>query len=652
MSEINTWPGWKCVRQIGAGSFGKVYEIERVDNGEVRKSALKVMSFPMSPSDVSLGYKEGWYSDEEGATTFFGSQIDTFSKEYELMNTIGRSDNIVSFQDYMVVPHEGWIGADILIRMELLTTFTQHRNTHPLTEKDIVKLGLDISKALEVCQNIKPPILHRDIKLDNIMVDAAGNYKLGDFGVARFLEGTKSAHTVAGTENYMAPEVIMGRSYTVTADIYSLGIVLYRLLNNNRNPFLPFDGPLTYIMQDEAKAKRLEGETPPPPQFGNERLKQIVLKCIAYKPEDRFQSAEELRKSLERLIEGKADNSLKKKNKAGIKVLIAAAVVALVGGGIFLANGNKTDKPKNQGGTVTASNENTDSKTANTATENSDSDSYVALDDEMIKIGNTTGAAYHKGIYSFRSDSSLEWSSSNESVASVDQDGIITAISEGTATIYAKYDGATSSAEITVFAEEAVNSSNTDSTLRKDKFDSVSILMPLDFIYAGDTVVPYVQADSIYYEGKVENAKWSVSDSSVLSVNENGEITAKKPGKSKVRLELGGAVDEQEIEVVTASSDKNIKIESEYGSYMTNSQGVTDIQLHITGDISDVVWYVYATDGLKFRFTWGEMDADNNVNLRAVEKFSMSDGEVVILGVDKNDNHKVYAEKHIKFKVL
>ena len=108
-----------------------------------------------------------------------------------------------------------------------------------LTEKEVIKLGMDLSKALEYCRKLK--IIHRDIKPENIFVSRFGDFKLGDFGIAR-----EQAHTVGnmskkGTYSYMAPEIYKGEKYDSSIDIYSLGIVLYELLNQNRLPFLALD---------------------------------------------------------------------------------------------------------------------------------------------------------------------------------------------------------------------------------------------------------------------------------------------------------------------------------------------------------------------------------------------------------------------------
>lgn len=76
--------------------------------------------------------------------------------------------------------------------------------------------------------------------VSNIFVSDKGEYKIGDFGVSKVLKDSSKAESLKGTPNFLAPEVYLGKEgYTKSVDLYSLGIVLYRLLNYSRNPFLP-----------------------------------------------------------------------------------------------------------------------------------------------------------------------------------------------------------------------------------------------------------------------------------------------------------------------------------------------------------------------------------------------------------------------------
>ena len=153
------------------------------------------------------------------------------TKEFSLMDKVKGNTNIVGYADHQVIEHTDDIGWDILIRMELLTPLGEYLEKHTMSEIEVIRLGIDICRALEVCERYS--IIHRDIKLDNIFISEGGDYKLGDFGIARTMDKAQQASTQVGTKQYAAPEVIQGRKYTSNVDTYSLGMLMYRLLNNN-----------------------------------------------------------------------------------------------------------------------------------------------------------------------------------------------------------------------------------------------------------------------------------------------------------------------------------------------------------------------------------------------------------------------------------
>lgn len=284
------WPGWETVRVIGKGGFGTVYEIEK--DGE--KAALKKISIPQSDSEIQVMYSDGMTT--ETVTELFSQQRDRFMAEYSLMKKLGECPQVVRCEDARFEPHEDGIGWDIYMKMELLTPLTR---VEQLPEEQVLKLGAALCKALALCQD--SGIIHRDIKPQNIFVSDQGDYKLGDFGIAKVAEGTMGG-TRIGTYKYMAPEVYNNQPYGAGADIYSLGLVLYWLLNERRLPFLPEMS--THSDEERAKERRFSGEPLPEPVQGSEDLKKIVLKACAFDPKDRYESAAQMGKDLEAVING------------------------------------------------------------------------------------------------------------------------------------------------------------------------------------------------------------------------------------------------------------------------------------------------------------------------------------------------------------
>ena len=301
------WPGWTIGKYLGAGGYGKVYEIERTLSGVRERAALKVVSRPADDAEIEACYENGY--DQASMKASYEEEIQRYVKEYELMKELQGQTNIVSCDDFAVVPRKDGIGGQIFIRMELLTPLqkaTMPTKQSMLSESEVIRLGKDICKALMLCE--ARHIIHRDIKPENILISKFGDYKLGDFGVARVQDHTTNA-TKMGTHGYAAPEVEHGQKYGKEADIYSLGITLYWLLNNRRMPFLNADEPVTAMKNQEALRRRYEGEKLPAPKNGSQKLKQIVLKACAYRPVDRYRSAQELYDALAELSGEQTDTA-------------------------------------------------------------------------------------------------------------------------------------------------------------------------------------------------------------------------------------------------------------------------------------------------------------------------------------------------------
>lgn len=290
---------WTLVQKIGEGSFGKVFEAHRQDFGVTYRSAIKIVTIPQNKSEITNAKAEGM--DDASVTTYFKSVVENIVQEFALMSKLKGTANIVSYEDHSVVPHEGEIGWDIIIRMEFLKPLINHIAESTMTRRDIITLGIDMCKALELCQ--KYNIIHRDIKPENIFISENGDYKLGDFGIARTIEQTSGGLSKKGTYSYMAPEVYREDAYGSTVDIYSLGIVLYRLLNNNRTPFLPsFPAPIKHSDRERALIKRISGAKIGNPANDSGRLAEIVLKACAYEPKDRYSSPLQMRQELESIL--------------------------------------------------------------------------------------------------------------------------------------------------------------------------------------------------------------------------------------------------------------------------------------------------------------------------------------------------------------
>ena len=183
--------------------------------------------------------------------------------------------------------------------MELLNSLTVISAQRALERKEVLKLGMDICEALCLCEG--KSIIHRDIKPDNIFISENGDFELGDFGIARTASRTVANMSRKGTPNYMAPEVYRNQPYNSSVDIYSLGIVLYQLMNGRRLPFIPRQ--MRAEDRETALGRRMSGEPLPPPEQADPEFARIILKACAYHPNDRYVSAGEMKRELRQLYE-------------------------------------------------------------------------------------------------------------------------------------------------------------------------------------------------------------------------------------------------------------------------------------------------------------------------------------------------------------
>lgn len=295
MNIEQVWPEWHEDCVLGEGSFGKVYRAKRMEYGRTFWAAIKVLQVPKSEQEIKVARAQGMNDTE--IRRYFQTVVEDLINEITMMDSLKGAKNIVGIEDYRILEKQGEIGWEVFIRMELLSGFDGFASRPDYTQGDVVRMGVDLCSALEVCE--QNHIIHRDIKPDNVFISRFGEYKLGDFGIARRLEGTMANLSRKGTLNYMAPEIYKGENYNDTVDIYSLGLMLYALLNHNRMAFLPaYPKPIEYQDSETALSRRMMGEPLPLPAGANQQLGRAVVKACAYDPAQRYQNASDFKNAL------------------------------------------------------------------------------------------------------------------------------------------------------------------------------------------------------------------------------------------------------------------------------------------------------------------------------------------------------------------
>lgn len=277
---------------IGVGGFSSVYEMHNLERPELA-FALKVTGFERhtvsSEEFWSTGRIQWVLCDEsryivrildarELLISFDGDKIsgivDAKSESWE------ETSEALHLQFVLMEKLDGIIAKDRFRKAYL-------SNSALSEESEVLKFALEIGQALNLAHGYR--ILHRDIKLENVFWDPIEEiYKLGDFGIAKYTEDG-NAETVVYTDGYGAPEIErrLYDYYNTTADIYSLGISLYLLLNELRFPGSEGYYPKVEVQYDPEYVF-------PAPVHASAEMTRVIRKMCSFRSEDRYQDMAEV----------------------------------------------------------------------------------------------------------------------------------------------------------------------------------------------------------------------------------------------------------------------------------------------------------------------------------------------------------------------
>ena len=239
--------------QLGSGAFGTVYRRE----WEGKPVAVKVL---------------------QTACTSGSKELASFRHEVAVLSRL-RHPNIIAFLAACTVP------PDICIIEELaegslhakIHGIREHRRHTPMALRDVLSVGIDVAEAMAY---LHPRIVHRDLKSQNVLLDAQGRAKVADFGIAKFKDRTfvSTQNGQAGTPAYMAPELFDGAPATEKVDVYSFAILMWEMLTGEV-PWGKVPSPMQIIYYVGVLAQR---PTIPPECYPP--LRDLIEKCWSESP--------------------------------------------------------------------------------------------------------------------------------------------------------------------------------------------------------------------------------------------------------------------------------------------------------------------------------------------------------------------------------
>ncbi|HEY8184829.1 MAG TPA: protein kinase, partial [Pyrinomonadaceae bacterium] len=300
---------YEIVRRIGGGGMGAVYLAKDRNLGDAPRAVKEMVEAHLD-------------SDQHEKA------IGDFKRESLLLTSL-EHPSIPTIYDYF---YDESLGRFYLV-MKFISggDLASRLRTAPggrIDEKTVADWGMQAADVLEYLHSRPKPIIYRDLKPANLMIDGnTGRVMLIDFGIARWVKQEEKGVTAVGTMGYAPPELFGGR-VEPRSDVYSLGATLFHLLTGadpQDNPLLIFD------FQKNPRPRQIA------PSISSE-MEQILMRAVEYKPEDRFSSAGAMRDALalhiERLMAGQVSYGAASTQVGGETVQVQTVYCGFCGGRI------------------------------------------------------------------------------------------------------------------------------------------------------------------------------------------------------------------------------------------------------------------------------------------------------------------------------
>src|SRR6516162_6151994 len=273
---------YEILAPLGAGGMGEVY---RARDGRLdRDVAIKVLPERLANSASALA---------------------RFEREAKALAALSHP-NLVAIFDVGTEQDISFAVMELLVGKTLL----EYLGRGALPLPTLLDIGAGVAEGLAVAHS--GGIVHRDLKPANIFLTSSGLVKILDFGLARVTNAEPTAQTAAyvtevgqimGTVGYMSPEQARGEIPDGRGDIFALGCVLFEMATGRRPfPGNSFGEVMAAVLRDDPT--ELKSGPPLPAE-----LKQVVARCLAKQPDQRFQTAGDLANALKRLVAGEADET-------------------------------------------------------------------------------------------------------------------------------------------------------------------------------------------------------------------------------------------------------------------------------------------------------------------------------------------------------
>lgn len=247
-----------------------------------QKYIVKIISVPASQVQLDALLLTGAYQNPGEAMDYFKELSDGIIREAEFLKKLAKLEGFLPYEGWQAVPMEdNDLGYDVYLYSAYKQSLEKYTRKNLMTHLGAINLGLDMCAALAICR--RAGRLYVDLKPSNIFISEDKEYRIGDLGFVE-LSGLKYATLPSKYRSpYTAPELLDPmNTLNTTADVFSIGMILYQIYNNGQLPYKDFATAEVY----------------PAPENADYEICEIILKAVAPDPKDRWQNPIEMGKAL------------------------------------------------------------------------------------------------------------------------------------------------------------------------------------------------------------------------------------------------------------------------------------------------------------------------------------------------------------------
>lgn len=269
--------GFFVYEELGSNSEYASYRVRKqLPDGRSQYAVIRDYSFPCGNALTG--------------NAAYPARLRRLISDTDMMLRLQNCANIVRFYEKTLVPTQS--GYDFLILTQDVAALETREHLDTLPKAEAYAIASAVCEAVSSFRSLG--ITHRRICPENIFCDSTGGYLLGDFGIGG---------TYVAEEDYLTPEEHRVSADISSVDVYQTGMLLYKLLNKNRGPFLPaYPIEITQENRRNAFMRRMNGEVPAQFEGSNKDEEDIISKACAFSPSERYRNIATFKSDIDALL--------------------------------------------------------------------------------------------------------------------------------------------------------------------------------------------------------------------------------------------------------------------------------------------------------------------------------------------------------------